>query len=155
MNILPEIRLPGPAILGQISLPALEAPPLQLPAKPSTNGGKAIQHGIGSDIADFSDVILSAIPGVNVAGAVLDPIKESIQDLHASEIYDLLDKEEYKCYLKYNKVFPSTVAAVRCTCFKGVKIENTSEGIRGLIPMSPAIGPPLPSGFGITWKGVK
>ena len=157
MNILPEIKLPGPAIIGQISLPALEAPPLQLPSKPSANGSKAIQHAIGADIADFADTILEAIPGIDIVGAILDPVRDSLQDMHSNEIYNLLDKDEYRCYLKYNKIFPSTIAAVRCTCFQPVRTKTPAGKVTGLakiLPMNPLDGPPLPQGMGVRWPKV-
>ena len=152
MNILPSVTIPGP--FGTLHTPALETPPLKLPAMPDDHGKEAIRHSVGQDIADLSDTILQAIPGADIVGAALDPIRDSIVDLHAKEIRNILTPQEYDQYLEYHKIFPSSVSMARVMCFKEVKSVkelNPKSIIGSLLPTSPKTGPPLPQGLNQTW----
>lgn len=152
-QLLPSIRIPTPWGVS-VHLPALETPPFQLPSKPNEAGKMAIKNAIAQDVADIAGTFLELIPPpFDVA---IDYGRDMVVDLHAKEIKDTLSPAEYDCYLNYNKIFPSTVAAVRCTCFKevGAKAKGKSEGISNLIPMAPQSGPPLPQGLKIRWPKV-
>ena len=153
MNLLPSIAIPGP--FGTLHLPNLETPPLKLPAIPDARGKEGIKNAVGADIVDLSDTVLDLIPGADIVGGVLDPLRDSITALHEKEILNILTKEEYSDYLDYNKIFPRSVAMARVMCFKEVKnlkeAKTAGKGLAGLLPMSPAKGPPLPASFNVYW----
>src|SRR5271157_2166049 len=153
MNILPQITIPTP--FGNIKTHALETPPIRFPSMPDEHGKAALKQAIGADLIDLSDTVLDIIPGVDIVGALLDPVRDSIADMHEKEILGILTKEEYAEYLEYNKVFPRSVAMARTMCFKEVKnlkeAKAAGKGLAGLLPMSPAKGPPLPAAFNIYW----
>ncbi len=144
MKILAGPRLPGP--FGSIKLPDLETPPIKLPSKPDAHARKAIGHAIGQDGA----TVVGLIPWVG------EDIQAVLEDLHQAEIQQTLTTEEYRTFLQYNKLFPSTVAMGRTLLFKEVKTtKELPKGIKGLMPMSPKDGPPLPRSLGIKWLGGK
>jgi len=153
MNLLPSVGIPTP--FGTIHTHALETPPIRLPSMPDEHGRAALKQSIGADLIDLSDTVLDLIPGADVVGGILDPVRDSIQAMHEKEILGILTKEEYADYLDYNKIFPRSVAVARVTCFKEVKnlkeAKTAGKGLAGLLPMSPAKGPPLPSALNITW----
>jgi hypothetical protein len=122
---------------------------------PDEHGRAALKQSIGADLIDLSDTVLDLIPGADVVGGILDPVRDSIQAMHEKEILGILTKEEYADYLDYNKIFPRSVAVARVTCFKEVKnlkeAKTVGKGLAGLLPMSPAKGPPLPAAFHVYW----
>jgi hypothetical protein len=158
MNILPQITIPTP--FGNIKTHALETPPMKFPTVPDAHGKAALKQAVGADLIDLSDTILDVIPGADIVGALLDPVRDSIADMHEKEILGILTKEEYADYLEYNKVFPRTVAMARTMCFKQpekpvAKVTKPGHGLAGILPMPPSKGPPLPAAFNIYWPEPK
>ena len=153
MNILPSVKIPTP--FGDIHTQALETPPIRLPSMPDAHGKAALKQSVGADLIDLSDTVLDLIPGADIVGGVLDPVRDSITAMHEKEILGILTKEEYADYLDYNKIFPRSVAMARVMCFKEVKnlkeVKAAGKGLAGLLPMSPAKGPPLPAAFNVYW----
>jgi len=152
-QLLPSVEIPGP--FGKLHLPILETPPLKLPTIPDSHGKEGIRNAVGADLIDASDTILDLIPGADIVGGILDPVRDSITALHEKEILNILTKEEYSDYLDLNKIFPRSVAMARIMCFKEVKnlkeAKTAGKGLAGLLPMSPAKGPPLPAAFNVYW----
>jgi hypothetical protein len=97
-----------PTPFGSVNLPTLETPPLSLPRKPDARLSQAIRHGLGEDLAQ----IIALIPLVG------DIVADAIEDLHHSEIKDILTPEEYKRFSEYNKWMPTSIAMIRTFCFK-------------------------------------
>ncbi len=109
MKILPAIPIPTP-FGGSIELPAIETPPLELPAKPDERTIKVIGHGIGEDLAD----VIGIIPWIgDLAGTLLE-------DLHHAEILKILTPDEYKKFTEYNKLLPASIALARTLLFRKV-----------------------------------
>jgi hypothetical protein len=106
MEILPPIKLPTP-FGKEISLPALETPPLELPSMPDERGRRAIGHGLGQDLAQ----VIGIVPWVG------DLLHDMLEDMHQAEINKILTAEELKKFNEYNKVLPSSVAMARIFCF--------------------------------------
>jgi hypothetical protein len=154
MNILPSIEIPTP--FGHIKTRALETPPIRLPSIPDAHGKAALKQSIGADLIDLSDTVLDLIPGADIVGGILDPVRDSITAMHEKEIMGILTKEEYADYLDYNKIFPRSVAMARTMCFKqaekpAAKVTKHGHGLAGILPMPPAKGPPLPAMLNIYW----
>ena len=108
MKLLSGPKVPTP--FGEIKLPDLETPPINLPKVPDERGRKAIGHGIGEDAAS----ILGIIPWVG------ELAEDALQDMHHAEIKKILTDAEYREFAEYNKSFPSAIAMMRTVCFKKV-----------------------------------
>ena len=109
MYILPSIKLPTP-FGGEISLPALGPPPLEVPKILDERGVKAIGHGLGEDAAQ----LIGLIPWIG------DIAADILEDLHKAEIKKILTPDEYDRFLQYDKVMPTTVALARIFCFEKI-----------------------------------
>lgn len=108
MKIFEGPKIPTP--FGEIKLPDLETPPLELPQIPDDRARKAIGHGLGEDAAQ----IIGLVPWVG------DILEDILEDMHHAEIKKILTPEEYNRFLEYDKSFPTTVALARTLCFKKI-----------------------------------
>jgi hypothetical protein len=152
MNLLPQVTIPTP--FGNIKTKALETPPVRFPTMPDEHGKAALKQAVGADLIDLTDTVLDAIPGADVVGAILDPVRDAISDMHEREILDILTKDEYAEYLDWNKIFPRSVSMVRTMCFKEVSSPSkvkTGHGLAGILPTPPKDGPPLPQMLNVRW----
>lgn len=97
---LSEITIPTP--FGKVSLPEYE---LTLPKIPevSAKNTSALKHAIGIDMS-------SVIGWIPVVG---DIVADVVEDMHGAELQKLLSSDEYREYLKQDKVAPSTIAMLR------------------------------------------
>lgn len=108
MKIIEGPKIPTP--FGEIKLPDLETPPIELPTIPSPRAGKAIGHGIGEDLAQ----IVGIVPFI---GAF---IEDALEDMHHVEIKKILTADEYDRFANYNKSLPTSLALARTLCFRKV-----------------------------------
>lgn len=145
MQIAKGIRIPTP-FGGSIKTPAIETPPMSLPAKPDAHGRKALGLALGKDAA----MVVGLIPYVGEIPQAM------LEDMHEGEILSNLSADEFRTYVEYNKVFPSTVAMARTILFpKEVETAEQPAKIPGILPMPPQDGPPLPRMLNIYWPGAK
>ena len=91
MNKLPSVKIPTP--FGDIHTQALETPPIRLPSMPDAHGKAALKQSVGADLIDLSDTVLDLIPGADIVGGVLDPVRDSITAMHEKEILGILTKK--------------------------------------------------------------
>jgi len=108
MKLFEGPDLPTP--FGNIKLPDLETPPIELPQIPDEHAAKALGHGIGEDAA----ALIGLIPWVG------DIASDILIDMHHAEIKRILTDAEYRKFAEYNKAFPTAVALARTLCFKKV-----------------------------------
>jgi len=94
-----EIRVPTP--FGMVEIP-LE-PPVPLKPQIDERRMKAVMHTVGKDLSGV----------FNVIPLVGDIIADILEDLHAAEVRKILTPEEYKYYVRYDKVAPSLIAILR------------------------------------------
>jgi len=106
MKIIEGPKIPTP-FGGEIKLPDLETPPIELPKIPDPRARKAIGHGIGEDLAQ----IVGVIPFVGPF------IEDALEDMHHVEIKKILTPDEYSRFAEYNKALPSSLALARTLCF--------------------------------------
>jgi hypothetical protein len=97
---LPAIPIPSP--FGKISLPEYK---LCFPTLPGFDdkSRRAMMHAIGIDISN----ILGWIPVIG------DIVSDVVEDMHGAELINILSSDEYKEFLKQDKVAPSTIAMAR------------------------------------------
>lgn len=108
MKILSGPKVPTP--FGEIKLPDLETPPIEVPKKPDKRDYQLLGHGLGEDLAG----VVGLIPWVG------DIIEDALEDMHHAEIKKILTNEEYSRFAEYNKAMPTTVALARTLLFKKV-----------------------------------
>ena len=96
----PETKIPTP--FGSVSLPEYK---LGLPKPPPLDEKSrgAMLHAIAMD----ASMVPGLIPGVG------DIISETVSDLHAAELRQILSPKEYDRFVKYDKVNPNVIALMR------------------------------------------
>jgi len=100
-ELVKEVEIKVPTPFGMVEIP-LE-PPVPLPPEIDERRARALLHTIGKDLS----AVFNAIPLVG------DVIADILQDLHAAEVRKILTPEEYKYYIRYDKVAPSVIAILR------------------------------------------
>lgn len=108
MRLASGPKVPTP--FGSIQFPNLETPPFEVPKRPDEKERRLIKQALGQDLTQ----VIALIPAVG------DFLADAIGDMHQREIVSLMGMESYLKYAEYDKVFPSTVAAIRVSCFKKV-----------------------------------
>lgn len=97
---LREFNLPTP--FGRVKTPNIKVPEFR-PASLDPRQLEVLKAALGTDLAQ----IVALVPLIG------DIIADIVEDTYAEKIRDSTTDEEYKRYLKYDKLGPSTIAAVR------------------------------------------
>jgi len=97
---VPEVEIKIPTPFGVVRLPI--EPPIPRPPQIDDRRRAALLHALAKDLS----MIFGLIPYVG------DYIADTIEDLHAAELRRIMTSEEKDYYYRYDKLHPSTIAAL-------------------------------------------